>query len=550
MQPWAITRYLFLSLWPSPLQFAYIKNVAHGFWQVAIPAFLVGLILVGVMVASWKRHWTGFLGLWFFLILAPTSSVFPLSAQTVAEHRVYLSLAAVMALVVMGAHGAWRRLPKSASSLAVLAVMLPLAALGALTIIRNGDYRDSISIWADSISKWPADAENSDRPGVVAAHHNLAVALYQDGRRAEAIEQYEKALAIDPGYSLSYNGLGVAWDDRGEFGRAEASFNKALELNPRYANAHSNLAVVLAETGRGQEAIEHYQAALSISPGYAEAHNGLGIIHLRAGQWERAILEFQKALESRPGFVDARSNLGMALAQGGKVEEAMVQYQEAMELDPGRAITHDNLGQAMMQKGRWSEAQKYFAEAVALRPVYQEAWSHLGGAYLAQERWAEAIAAYEKALELKEEDVEAHCNLGNALLQQGRVGEALRHYERGLQLDAREIRVMNNLAWVLATSMEAEVRDGARAVALGREASRLAGGENAAIMRTLGAALAEAGRYAEAEQTARQGGRLAAAQGDSSLAQALESDAQLYREAKPLRDNRSLSGAGQPGTHP
>src|SRR4029078_12355778 len=108
MQWWAVARYVRLSVWPSPLVFAYGKDVGETMGQVLPSALVVLGLLVGTVVGLVKRHWAGYLGAWFFLILAPTSSVGALSGQVVAEHRMYLPLAGITVLVVVGAYAGWQ----------------------------------------------------------------------------------------------------------------------------------------------------------------------------------------------------------------------------------------------------------------------------------------------------------------------------------------------------------------------------------------------------------------------------------------------------------
>ena len=81
-----------------------------------------------------------------------------------------------------------------------------------------------------------------------------------------------------------------------------------------------------------------------------------------------------------------------------------------------------------------------------------------------QGRIDDAIAQWQKALAIQPNDAAAHTSLGNALLQKGWPEQAIVHYQTALQVDPREVNARNNMAWVLATSSDPSIRNGAKAV--------------------------------------------------------------------------------------
>ena len=125
--------------------------------QIALLALLLGVTIY----ALWRKPALGFLGAWFFVILAPTSSVVPLAGQTMAEHHLYLSLAAIMVFMVLGLYALLGRC-------AYVAVLALAVALGSLTMKRNHDYRTGLSVWLNLLQERPDDAS---------AHNNFAEIL-------------------------------------------------------------------------------------------------------------------------------------------------------------------------------------------------------------------------------------------------------------------------------------------------------------------------------------------------------------------------------------
>ena len=105
----AVAHYLWLCLWPTPLVLDYGRPLAHGAAEIVPYAVLVAALVLATVVALWRWPKLGFLGAFFFVILAPSSSVVPQIRQTIAEHRMYLPLAAVATLVVVAAQQGLRR---------------------------------------------------------------------------------------------------------------------------------------------------------------------------------------------------------------------------------------------------------------------------------------------------------------------------------------------------------------------------------------------------------------------------------------------------------
>jgi protein O-mannosyl-transferase len=255
----SVVSYFWLAIWPHPLVFDYgsdtISNLAD-----AAPYALILLVLIGVVVIALKR-WPaiGFLGAWPFVILAPASSVIPVVGQPMAEHRMYLPLAAVITLVVMGIYALMGR--RSVGVFLVLAV-----GLGLLTAQRNEDYRTKLSIWTDTVAKCPDN---------VRARSNLGRALLNAGRMPEAIEQYEQALRIQPNFAPAHDSLANALVQEGRLDEAIRHYEQALRFDPGLVDAHYDFGLALEKAGRVPEAIQQYEQALRLRPGYTAAQTAL-----------------------------------------------------------------------------------------------------------------------------------------------------------------------------------------------------------------------------------------------------------------------------------
>jgi protein O-mannosyl-transferase len=199
-------------------------------------------------------------------------------------------------------------------------------------------------------------------------------------------------------------------------------------------------------------------------------------------------------------------------------------------------VAQNNLGIVLLAKGRLEEAIPRFEAAVNLRPENAPAHDNLAKAFLQKGQIAEAMLHYRKLLEIQPENVGARNILGTVLVQQGRVSEALELWEETLAIEPENGDAMANIAWVLATSPQESLRNGARAVELAEQALRLSGGKNPLIFRTLAAAYAESGRFPEAIENAKRALELANSQGNVGLVTELQNTIVLYQAERPLRD--------------
>jgi tetratricopeptide (TPR) repeat protein len=423
----AIVHYLRLCLLPWPLVFDYGTALVRGVAAI-LPCALVVLALVAATAwALVRRPALGFLGAAFFAILAPSFSFVPVATQTMAEHRMYLPLAPLAVLLVLGISRFLGR--------AALPVCLALAAaLAAATWERNRDYLSEEGIWRDTVAKLPENER---------AHNNLGYRLStMPGRLDEAIAQYREALRLKPDYFQGHNNLGAAlMGNPGGLDEAVAHFREAIRIRPDFADAHYNLGVALAKMpGHADEAISEYREALRFRPGNADAHYNLGLALGRLpGRLDEAIEQYGEALRLEPDMAQAHNNLGLALSkEPGRMEDAIAEYNEALRRAPDDAGFHINLGDALTRvPGQLGRAVGEFEEALRLDPGSAVAHIDLGIALAKTPgRMADAVAQFGEAVRLDPGSAAAHADLGRALSGiPGRLEEAVAQYREALRIE-------------------------------------------------------------------------------------------------------------------
>lgn len=318
----AVLHYLRLAVWPRPLIFDYGAQWVRVPLTVLPAAVLVGAFAVATAVACWRWPRAGFLGLFFFAILAPTS-VIPGARQTLAEHRMYLALAPLAALAAWFAGTRFR----TAGLAAVFAACL---ALGLATARRNQVYRSPLALWADTVRK---------RPGNPVAHHNYGMALYE----------------------------------RGDFARAAAQYRQAIVLEPDYPKAHANLGAALLGMGRVAEGIAEYRTAIALRPDFEDAYYCLGEALAGSGHLNQAMAAYRRALALEPRDGPAHLGLAQALAQSGRLDEGLAEAEAASRCDPSSAMPHLEMGKMLAQEGRFDEARRELRIVLRIEPSADEA---------------------------------------------------------------------------------------------------------------------------------------------------------------------------------
>ena len=375
----AVAHYLRLIVWPRPLSLDYEDwPLAHR-WSDVMPAGAVVIaLLLATIVLIRAMPWIGFLGAWFFLILAPSSSFVPIVTEVAAEHRVYLPLAAVAALVVVGGwlllerllspspgtpgegrgegdledrkscdtqnHPHPNPLPEyrergSGVRAAGITVggALVLALLVA-TVVRNSEYQSALSIWSDTVAKRPNDARALFHLGEAYMH-------LQSPDIAKAVSAYRKALDREPDFADDAAALGQALMDRRDWDAAADFYRQQLARHNEWDEGHVMLGTVELRQNNRQAAEAQFMAALAANPNNAEAEYSLGVMRLPSDP-TGAEARFANALRDQPDFAEAQDAWGAALLLQNRPADAVAHFRRAVELQPDNVEMRGHLLQA------------------------------------------------------------------------------------------------------------------------------------------------------------------------------------------------------------
>jgi tetratricopeptide (TPR) repeat protein len=495
----AIWFYLGKLLWPTKLIFSYPR------WEISLvdPAAYGWLFLTAIVAAAiWRcRELLGRVvisSLLFFIItLSPVLGfimLYTFRYTFVADHYQYVACIGPLALLAGALDKALTFLGGRTSMLKGIVYCLLLTTLGTLTSLQCFQYKNLETLWRATVSLNPASWM---------AHENLGNALSQEGKISEAIMEYRRD----------------------------------LDLKPDSAEGHNDLGAALMKEGKLDEAIFHYLRALELHHDFAKAHYNLGNAWVKKGRLPEAAREYQIAVKLRPEDLNMNVNLANANFAIGHLDEAINVYRHALEISPENKDVNRNLARLLLIKGKPDAAMNCLRKVFPSESDPAAIWDLLGNELLEDGDCQLAVHCFENALLIRPQFSDAKADLGLALLQAGRPGDAIKSWEEALALTPDMPHVQNRLAWLLATSPNSALRDGAKALALSKRANEITGGQNPFIWCTLAAAYGEVGQYAEATKAARRSLELAKVTGNKDLIKTLESEISLFQDSKPMRES-------------
>jgi tetratricopeptide (TPR) repeat protein len=225
-------------------------------------------------------------------------------------------------------------------------------------------------------------------------------------------------------------------------------------------------------------------------------------------------------------------------AQSAHWRDSESLWSHALECTTSNTVAEGLLGEAYHVKGKMPEALVHFERALAIEPKQPSVQSSLGVYYLEMGKVDESLDHLKKALEIEPNFADAHYNIANTYLRMGRVADALSHYRKAIEINPNDVESLSNMAWVLSTSSDDNLRDGARAVVIAERADSLTAHKNPLVGAMLAAAYAESGRFPEALTTAQRALAVAVSQGDTHRADSIRTQIRDYQSGTPFRANR------------
>lgn len=395
-----VSRYIFLILVPLPRFLVFDwwgYPVSNGITDPATTLFSMLFILSLLVLAIWKIKRLPLLSfgiLWYFIAIS-LESFLALGSDLYFEHRNYLPLAGL----VIGISGQILASFRPKEKVVLGGVVALCLALGSLTYARNFVWKDSVSLWSDTVQKDPSN---------IRAVMSLGNAYMKEAETGNAEKCYEKVVKMsgenrrahffnDAAYSL-----GMIYLFRGELPKAKkliGEFSKAIEsYKPEILSAFYN-----SLTGNVDEAIKQYEEVLpqarSDMTDTVVIYTLLGDAYRAKGMADKAIESYRKALSVDPGFASAYYGIGVAYMSRRNIQMASDYFRKTLQLDPDNTLALSDMADLLLIRGsNPEEALVYARRAVSRSPFLYQPYLTMGNVLIVMGREKEAAEFYDKAL--------------------------------------------------------------------------------------------------------------------------------------------------------
>jgi tetratricopeptide (TPR) repeat protein len=382
---------------------------------------------------------------------------------------------------------------------------------------------------------------------LAADNQQLSKALLLRGNLSDDGDQrladYQLAIQTDPNNHDALRTRGLYYLTQGQPEKAVADFTAVLDEDAENVDAHEAIAEALTNMQKYDEALEHLSKSIKLSPDNSLGYTLRARVHALQGDLKAAMEDLDTALKADPNDVAALLMRARLRQTQGESELARADIERVLVVRPGltQAIVLRSLLAAA--SGDMAKAISDMQDLVDKDPRNVEWRLQLAALYSRDQRPRKAVALYSEVLDENPSNALALSGRADTLLSIGKHTEAVEDYDRVLKLSEPDSNVLNNLAWVLATSPDENVRNGERAIELATKACELTEYKRPHILSTLAAGYAESGDF----ETAIKWSSKAVELGDKELKQQLTEELESYRQKKPWREKQQMEERPDPG---
>ncbi len=320
----------------------------------------------------------------------------------------------------------------------------------------------------------------------------------------------------------------------GEYEQMIGDLEELVEIAPKNPELLSQVGQLYAASKKPEKALEKFSAALNVDPKNWRILVARGETYLSLKKETEAFQDFESALAAKPGEYDLLVVVGAHYAKLKKWDKAIDKISAALKLKPDSIDLLAELGGLYAGNKQLEKAVEMFDAALKLKPDSPEILAEYGNVYAVAKHWRQAIEKYDAGLAVARNEQQGPLlrGRGDSYLHLGKHAEAIKDYERAMKIEPDEPWLLNNLAWVLATSPDAKLRDAKRSVELGTKACESTRYDEPSILSTLAAGYAELGDFEKAQKWASKAVKL----GDDETRPELKKELDSYKEKKPWRE--------------
>lgn len=460
-------RNFLVPLWLNNRYVDYIYLSFFAFYKVWMGALLVVFTLAVSIWAVFKNNRLILFSLgWLFIAWLPTSNIIPISTK-MADRYIYLASPGFFLLLVNSllfiydrAHLFKPPLNKVLANVQLFIFFLLFSGLVFLTIQRNQVWKDSGTLWNDSLNK---DFQN------VIAHTNLGSYLFIKGdlkeaerhlkiahivdksskvpldtlgrvlflqhKFDEAIATFKMLTIMDPSDIEAYGYLARIYLREGQPEKAATYIDKLIEANPENGEALSLQGAIFYDLKRYEEAAIHFKKSIKLFPENSELRFNYGLVLEKQELYNEAMSEFETAVTLKPLYAEAYEQIGKLHERKGLIDDAIEDYQKALKCNSGIPSIHNNLGNAFFKIGRSDKALESYSKAVEINSDFKIAKINVCVIYESKGLTSKAFDCYKEINENYKDSAMVVNNMGNILAGEGKIDEAVTYFKDSLKID-------------------------------------------------------------------------------------------------------------------
>ena len=369
-----------------------------------------------------------------------------------------------------------------------------------------------------------------DEPRLKAQALTLRAGLAKDPEKKLA--DLDEAIRLVPHDVLALRTRGLLLAGRDKLQPALDDINKALELTPNHPPSLLLKAIVLSELKQFDEALVCLDKVHELLPDAVEPLMQMARIHSAEENFHAALHVLDQALAGKPGNVEVLLARAQVYQQLEDTEKALADVDAVLRLDPDLQSAVWFRALLLAKSDRFDQAVIELEQRRREHPEDLQIVMQLAMLHVAEKKCDRAIEYYSEVLAEKPDHWLALHGRGDALLNVGKHEAAIADYEKALKSQPEDTGILNNLAWVLATSPDEKLRDGKRAIELATKACELTKYSQGHILSTLASGYAETGDFDTAIKWIKKGLEVATEEQKEPLSEELES----YQAGKPWRE--------------
>ena len=346
------------------------------------------------------------------------------------------------------------------------------------------------------------------------------------------LNDYNRAVELLPHNLEIVRARALFYLSQSQYEEAIGDLDRSIELDPKNPDTYEARSVAQFLLKRYDDALESLNVAIELSPESLTLLANRARIFAVKGEYDKAVDELGKALQLEPRSLPVLLLRARVYQQAKDMKHAMADVNEVLRIRPGYPEGLQVHALLAAGSGRLDEAIGDLEELKDVVPNNTELLLQLAMFYTADKRPQQAIEIYSQLLADDAKNWLAYRGRADAYLNLGKQAEALNDYQAALELQPDDPGILNNLAWILATSTEDSLRDGKRAIELATKACKATEYQQAHILSTLAAGYAETGDFATAVHWSEE----AVAAGQKDQHEQLVKELQSYQEQKPWRE--------------